>query len=485
MGLATTTSIGQKRLPRDSRVDALRGIALIMIFIDHVPGNLLSLITMRNFGFSDAAEMFVLLAGFASMVAYGGSFARDGMVVGLRRVVMRLLRLYLFQAVLLLAVVCLVGTWIRHFGVEPENGAPFLHSGLKGLRHGLTLQAQPASLNILPLYIVLLGLFPLIYLLIRISPLVALAASGALWLWVNLNPAINLTNWLDGNGWFFNPFAWQFLFVIGAVGALLLRRYEGNLPRPLWLRTAAWGYLGFALLAVAPWQNWGWLDFHPIPLDTPDKTVLAPLRLLDILAVAALALSSSWFRGLVERPALRFLVVCGRHSLEVFSLGTMLAMLSRLVFLTFGTSLTAQILANGFGLGLMVALAMVLERARHPVPKTAHAPQALGAPQTACTPQTVGTPQALATTQALATPQALATTQAPGTPQTAGAALTAAAHGMPVPRMVAAMMDTPAMAPPAIAASIMAAPAIAARMRDARAMNGEHVTAMSPNVSAM
>jgi hypothetical protein len=364
---AMTASIGQRRLPRDSRVDALRGIALLMIFIDHVPGNQLSQVTMRNFGFSDAAEMFVLLAGFASMVAYGGSFARDGMVVGLRRVLLRCLRLYVFQAALLLAVVFVIGTWIRHFGVEPASGAPFLHSGLNGLGHGLTLQAQPASLNILPLYIVLLGLFPLIYLLIRINPIVALTASFALWGWVNLNPAINLTNWLDGNGWFFNPFAWQFLFVIGALGALLLRRYDGNLPRPLWLRAAAWGYLGFALLAVAPWENWGWFSFHPIGLEAPDKTVLAPLRLLNIVAIAALALSSTRFRALADRPALRFLVVCGRNSLEVFALGTMLAMISRLAFRTFGTTMTTQLLANGIGLGLMVALAMALERVRRPV----------------------------------------------------------------------------------------------------------------------
>src|SRR5665213_1304563 len=74
-----------RRLPRDSRVDVLRGLALLMIFIDHVPGNLLSLVTLRNFGFADAAELFVLLAGFASMAAYGRIFSRDGIVPGLRR----------------------------------------------------------------------------------------------------------------------------------------------------------------------------------------------------------------------------------------------------------------------------------------------------------------------------------------------------------------------------------------------------------------
>jgi hypothetical protein len=361
--------VGPRRLPRDSRVDVLRGMALVMIFVDHVPGNLLSLVTMRNFGFADAAELFVLLAGFASMVAYGGSFARDGVLTGLRRVLLRVLRIYLFQALLLLALVAVVGGWLRYFGVEPESGAPFLHSGLSGLRHGLTLQAQPASLNILPLYIVLLALFPLIYGLIAISPIVAFGVSGALWVWVNIDPSINLTNWLDGQGWFFDPFAWQFLFVIGALGALVLRRYDGDLPRPLWLRAAAWGYLCFALIVTAPWQSWGWSNFHPIPLDPPDKTVLAPLRLLNVLAFVVLALGSARFRALSERPAMRFLLVCGRNSLEVFSLGTLLAMISRLVFRTFGMTLLTQFLANGIGLGLMIALAFVLERVRRPATK--------------------------------------------------------------------------------------------------------------------
>jgi hypothetical protein len=363
---AAAAPSGVRRLPRDSRVDVLRGIALVMIFIDHVPGNLLSLVTMRNFGFADAAELFVLLAGFASMVAYGGSFARDGVLTGLRRVLLRCLRLYLFQAILLLTVVVVVGGWIRYFGVTPESGAPFVHSGLTGLRHGLLLQALPASLNILPLYIVLLALFPLIYGVVAISPVLALLASGALWVWVNLNPSINLTNWLDGQGWFFDPFAWQFLFVIGALGALLLRRYDGNLPSPLWLRAASWGYLGFALIVTAPWATWGWSDFHPIALESPDKTVLAPLRLLNVLALAALAIGSTWFRTVAERPVLRFLLVCGRNSLEVFSLGTILAMFCRLAFRTFGVTLVTQLLANGIGLGLMIALAMALERRRRP-----------------------------------------------------------------------------------------------------------------------
>lgn len=217
---------------RDSRVDVLRGLALLMIFIDHVPGNLLSLITLRNFGFADAAELFVLLAGFASMAAYGRSFSRDGIMPGLRRVLLRCLHLYLFQALLLVTVLVVAGSWVHNIGAVPESDAAVVHAGLNGLQHGLTLQALPASLNILPLYIILLALFPLIYGLMTISPLGALLASCGLWLCVNLEPSINLPNWLDGQRWFFDPFAWQFLFVIGALGAVILRRYGGNLPIP-------------------------------------------------------------------------------------------------------------------------------------------------------------------------------------------------------------------------------------------------------------
>src|SRR5579859_4468276 len=84
---------------RDARVDLLRGIALLTIFVDHIPGNLLGDLTFRNFGFSDAAELFVILAGFSSMMAYGGCFERDGAMPGLRRIAARCLRIYRSRSV--------------------------------------------------------------------------------------------------------------------------------------------------------------------------------------------------------------------------------------------------------------------------------------------------------------------------------------------------------------------------------------------------
>lgn len=138
-------------------------------------------------------------------------------------------------------------------------------------------------------------------------------------------------------------------------------------------RAMAWGYLGFALIVLAPWEAWGWSSARPIPLAPPDKTVPAPLRLLNVMALAVSVFSSTRWRGLAELPAFRFLSVCGRHSLEVFAPGTVLAMIFRLLFGTYGDTLATQLLANGIGLGLMIALAVMLEHARHPVaaPRTA------------------------------------------------------------------------------------------------------------------
>ena len=131
MSDATAILAGPRRLPRDPRVDVLRRLALVMIFIDHVPGNLLGLVTLRNFGFADAAELFVPLAGFASMVAYGDSFAREGPTVGLRRVLVRCLRLYLFQAIMLLTVLVMASVAAmleraRHRDTAPRGAVPAL-----------------------------------------------------------------------------------------------------------------------------------------------------------------------------------------------------------------------------------------------------------------------------------------------------------------------------------------------------------------------
>jgi hypothetical protein len=346
---------------RDPRVDVLRGFALLTIFVDHVPHNSLSLVTLRNFGFADAAELFVILAGFSSMMAYGRCFKQRGVCAGLRRIGARCLRLYAYQVALLLALLGIIMSWREYSGFgEPELSRLLNESG-KVLLHGIQLRAQPSFLNILPLYIVLLLLFPLLYAGMRVSPLFTCAASASLWAIANFEPKFNLTNWLDGQGWFFNPFAWQFLFMIGAMAALVLAERRGSLPRLPWLAGLCWAYLGFAFLASVGWSAWVSGVFVMPP---PDKTNLSWLRLLDVLALMYLFMSSSRMSQLARSRWLAGMEACGRHSLEIFSLGTVLALIGGVLVNSFGGHWAMQIAINATGLSALLVCGNVLENAR-------------------------------------------------------------------------------------------------------------------------
>ncbi|HEX5454837.1 MAG TPA: OpgC domain-containing protein, partial [Stellaceae bacterium] len=56
---------------RDLRLDFFRGLALIFIFVDHVPANFLSYFTLHSTAFFDAAEVFIFISGFTAALVYG------------------------------------------------------------------------------------------------------------------------------------------------------------------------------------------------------------------------------------------------------------------------------------------------------------------------------------------------------------------------------------------------------------------------------
>jgi hypothetical protein len=351
-GGVSHTDWARKPARREARVDMLRGLALVCIYVDHIPRDILNWVTLRNVGFSDAAELFVMLAGFASIMAYGRSFARDGARTGLRRILLRCARLYVFQVGLLLATVGIVWVWTTYFNIQPRTLAPMLHGGVHALVPGLTLRSQPSNLNILPLYIILLALFPAIYAGIRFSLGLTVLASAAIWLAASIYPDLNLVNAFDGNGWFFDPFSWQFMFVLGAAMAVEMARRDGMLPRWPWLLVLCWVFLAASFMQSFPWTDWGLPNLAPLHMDPPDKTHLAPLRLLHALALVYVVLNGRAWRGMARNVVLRGFAVLGRHSLEVFSLGTVLGLIGRLAFRTYD------------GGWAMLLVAMLLERGR-------------------------------------------------------------------------------------------------------------------------
>ncbi len=349
---------------RDPRVDVLRGLALLVIFLDHIPNNAPALVTPHNLGFSDAAELFVLFAGYSAMAAYGGLFRRSGTAETLKRIALRCLRIYAFQAALLLATLFIVRAWMELTGLVPRFGvAPLLQMGLwSGLLRGLLLNALPNYLDILPLYIVLLAAFPILYAGMRRNAWAVLGLSALVWVLANLNPSLNLPNAAADDGWYFNPFAWQFLFAIGMALAAVTTAGTGLLPRRGWLAAACWIYLAVSLAQAAPWAAWGLPDLSPFAMAPPDKGRVAPLRLVHVLALTYLLFSSGHIHRLAMHPRLWPLEACGRHSLEVFALGCMAALIGRIVYRTFGPTWPLQTAVNAVGLFAMIALARALDR---------------------------------------------------------------------------------------------------------------------------
>lgn len=366
MDQAASTPRPRKR--RDHRVDALRGVALLMMLCDHVPQDWLNRFTLRNVGFADAAEIFVLLAGYASWLAYGRLILRGppdgGWKAAFGRILRRCWRLYLFQMVMLFVSVFTIRQW-RHYDPVPVDFLePELAHGSHWLWAVLTLQALPNNLNILPLYILLLLAIPVMVWLWKISAKLLLGVSFVLWCIANLDPSINIPNWLDPDGWYFDPLAWQFIFVLGMLSAILAGRNDGHLPSPKWLRWVCGIYLFWGVWECFPYRDWGLPPLNPLPVPYAEKSTLALWRWLEAMAILVVVQSSGTASRFSETRGGQALAVLGRHSLEVFSLGTVLDLFARLVMNSFGTGWAIQIAVNVGGLAGVYGVALWLDHHR-------------------------------------------------------------------------------------------------------------------------
>ncbi len=359
---------------RDLRIDFFRGLALVMIFINHIPGNPLSLLTQRNWGFSDSAEVFVLLAGLASALAYGKFFDRNAAGAGTFAILSRMWSLYITHLMLFLVVaaLCVVGaerlnesTYLETLGFDV-----FLQAPAGFIVNVLTLSFLPGYLDILPLYIVLLAMLPVLMLLSRRHWLLPLGAALLLYGATKFYP-INLPNTRTAREWFFNPFAWQLLFVIGfTIGRRL--QHPGGFTLGLGYKTrgaitlAAALYTFAAVLIVAPWREVPGYEnvilVNPASLGTFSKSDLPLVRLIDILAklwlVAMLVdAGARWLRS----GFARVLINMGKHSLEVFALSSVLSVAAGILATVYGFQPWLVAVLNGTGIAAMAGLGALLE----------------------------------------------------------------------------------------------------------------------------
>lgn len=319
-----------------------------MILINHMPGNPYQHLTLRNFGFSDAAEAFFLMSGMAVALAYGGGIARwrDGLI-GTRGAVAPIWRrarqLWLVQIGLTMTALALLALASWAYGL-PElrglhNGVHFHDAPWRSLAGMLALTYQVNYVNILPPYILLMLAAPLMLRAGIAAPRLTLVVSLAIWFAAGLL-RLEMPVFPGSNGWQFNPLAWQAIFVTGMLIGLGLRDGRRLVPVRPWLLALAVAYLAFALaMARLPGLadpvndalyrlESGGVPFH---LVSHYKPYLALPRLLHALALAYLLSCLPAMHRLAASRAAAPVRLIGRHGLLVFSVGTMLALAGQIL----------------------------------------------------------------------------------------------------------------------------------------------------------
>jgi hypothetical protein len=349
---------------RDTRIDVLRALALIIIFIDHVPGTVFENLTYKNFGFSDAAEAFVLISGISVALAYGTKFRPGGRLLATLKMWRRAGTLYVAHIVTTMVVIALF-CMVAVFTKRPEllkliNIEPLMKNTPEVLVGIVTLGHQLGYNNILPVYAALLLMAPAFVLLISYRPVAALVASGALWLAAGIWQ-IAPPNYPEPGFWFLNPLSWQFLFNIGLAAMLHVRR-GGVIPVNRWLVGAAATYVLTALVWVHS-PLWGQITWFKLPVVIGgfDKTFLSLPRLLHILAISYLVVALPAFSNLFRTSPDHPLAILGKRSLPVFIAGTVIAMVAQVMKLINPGGLAYDSLLLSAGIAMQFALAFYLE----------------------------------------------------------------------------------------------------------------------------
>jgi hypothetical protein len=316
-------------------VDFWRGLALVFIFVNHIPGVYYSRFTHANYSLSDSADLFVFLAGWALRYVVGTPGRRQPAWYLVLRLGGRALTLYAAQIMITMIAIAMLA------GVATLAGNPLLlewhnaaavfydpvptHIGLALITH------QLGYFDILPLYVVLMLMAPGFALIDRYAPNLVLPVSLLIY-GVTLGFHIPVSTWPVEGEWFFNPLAWQLIFVMGFVMARddgvggFARRH---------IVPIRWIALPIVVFGVFVALYGWWPD--PTKMPQPrlffllSKTYVTPARIIQFLALIALfSVAYPYIRRFVPW-LVDFLSMLGRNSLYVFCVGSILSLAGQIV----------------------------------------------------------------------------------------------------------------------------------------------------------
>jgi len=379
---------------------------MFIILLAHTPGNPWTLWIPARFGFSDATEIFVFCSGMASALAFGGVFDRHGWGLGAARIVFRVWQVYWAHiATFFVIAMAMVAVNAADIGTRDYVGQlnlwPFFKNPTGNLQGLMTLSYVPNYFDILPMYLVILAMVPLVMALARVSVPAVYVVLIALWAASNvagaaeagataLQPLADALWFLhlpaqyffeapnDTRTWFFNPFAWQLVFFTGFG---LMRGWIAPPPVRWWLVAVtltvvlltipfAWfriyqdqGYFmsligGAGREGIRAWRSdWGFLF---------NKTDFGILRYVHFLSLAYLAWicagpGGAWLSfGRAWTAIVGVVRKVGQQSLAVFVTSLVLARFLGIAFDIWGTDVLTLIAINLVGFGVLIVTAYVV-----------------------------------------------------------------------------------------------------------------------------
>jgi hypothetical protein len=349
---------------RDLRLDLFRGVANWQIFINHIPKNIFNWITTENYGFSDAADLFIFISGYTASFVYARIMLERGTLAASTRILGRAWQIFVAQVILF----CIYAAGIGYLALQYHDPALdnvynihlFFEHPVEMLCAMLTLKYKPLNMDVLPLYVLLMLVFPAILWALVRKPNWVLAASTVLYLLAR-HFGWNLPSYPNGV-WYFNPFCWQLLFILGAWLALGGGSELMPLARSRIVLILGIAYLVFALImTLAPWipqlraalPDWLYSAFNP-----NDKTNVGPYRIIHLAIIVMLVarfLPRDW-PGLdwrIFRPA----ILCGQQSLQTFCTGIFLSFAAYFVLVETTDAIWMQILVNISGIAILCLFA--------------------------------------------------------------------------------------------------------------------------------
>jgi len=348
---------------RNVQLDFFRGLALMVIFVNHMPDNPWSYFMPSRLGPSDAAEAFVFLSGFVAAIAYGRSFSESGIGLGTLQVLYRCGQIYVAHLLLFISITSLF--LLMHFNGQGDawqldNLHYFFDQTQNALLALVSLTYLPNFIDILPMYLVILLWVPMIWSLSRIHVLLAIAVSVALYICAWSLGWELMADPISGRHWYFNPFCWQLIFFTGfafSSGWLPIPRFNRNLFLACMLFVVFCLPLGTADCYGLPWfttlhNQWPFLL---------DKSHFGLIRFLHFLAMIYLVRIfmqkhqewlNSWLAGKV--------INMGQQSLPVFMMGSVLSLMGGILLETSDGDFFDSSCINVAGLGVMMLFAQFL-----------------------------------------------------------------------------------------------------------------------------